>query len=113
MPIKIGVIGCARILNAHLRGFRILREAGYEDLFKITSLCARKEEDALRFRRRGEGPPPRPDPVETPGGPLNAPHMYIDDLHPGTEAAMESERCVAPSYRSARSGRSSSTFAFC
>ena len=88
MAIKIGVIGCARILNAHLRGFRILQEAGYEDLFKITALCARREEDALRFRKRGEGPPPRPNPIETPGDPLNAPHMYIDDLHPGFEAAV-------------------------
>jgi 1,5-anhydro-D-fructose reductase (1,5-anhydro-D-mannitol-forming) len=86
--IKIGVIGCARILNAHLRGFKILQEAGYEDLFKITALCARKEEDALRFRKRGEGPPPRPNPIETPGDPLNAPHTYIDDLHPGLEAAV-------------------------
>lgn len=86
--IKIGVIGCARILNAHLRGFRLLQEAGYHDLFKITALCARKEEDALRFRKRGEGPPPRPNPIETPGDPLNAPQMYIDDLHPGFEAAV-------------------------
>jgi 1,5-anhydro-D-fructose reductase (1,5-anhydro-D-mannitol-forming) len=84
--IKIGVIGCARILNAHLRGFKILQEAGHEDLFQITSLCARKEEDALRFRRRGEGPPPRPNPIETPGDPLNAPHTYIDDLHAGFSA---------------------------
>jgi len=88
MPIKIGVIGCARILNAHLRGFRILQESGYEDLFQITALCARREEDALRFRKRGEGPSPRPNPIETPGDPLNAPHMYVDDLHPGFEAAI-------------------------
>ena len=86
MAIKIGIIGCARILNAHLRGFKLLQEAGYDDLFKITALCARKEEDGLRFRKRGEGPPPRPNPIETPGDPLNALHMYIDDLHPGFEA---------------------------
>ena len=89
MAIRIGVIGCARILNAHLRGFRILQEAGFGDLFEITALCARKEDDALRFRKRGEGPGPRPDPIETPGDPLNAPHMYIDDdLHPGTPPAV-------------------------
>ena len=80
--VRVGVIGCARILNAHLRGFKILQEVGFGDLFEITALCARKEEDALRFRKRGEGPPPRPDPIETPGDPLNAPQMYIDDLHP-------------------------------
>ena len=88
MAIKIGVIGCGRILNAHLRGFRILQEAGYEDLFQITALCARKEEDALRFRKRGEGPSPRPNPIETPGDPLNTPHTYVDDLHPEFEVAV-------------------------
>ncbi len=83
------MIGCARILNAHLRGFKILQDAGFGDLFEITALCARKEEDAHRFRKRGEGPGPRPDPIETPGDPLNAPQMYIDDdLHPGSPPAI-------------------------
>ena len=89
MAVRIGIIGCARILNAHLRGFKILQEAGFGDLFEITALCARKEEDVLRFRKRGEGPGPRPDPIETPGDPLNAPHLYIDDdLHPGSPPAI-------------------------
>ena len=83
--VKIGVIGCARILNAHLRGFRILQEKGFGDHFRITALCARKEEDAHRFRKRGEGLGARPAPVEAPGDPLNAPHMYISDLHPDQE----------------------------
>ena len=83
--VRIGIIGCARIMNAHLRGFRLLQENGYGDTFRIVALCARKEEDALRFRRPGEGPPPRPAPVPTPGDPLNAPHMYISDLHPDRE----------------------------
>lgn len=84
MPIRLGVIGCARILNAHLRGFKVLQEAGFGDLFQITALCARNEKDALRFRKKGEGLGARPDPIETPGDPLNAPHMCIDDdLHPG------------------------------
>ena len=48
--IRIGVVGCGRILNAHLRGFRILQENGLGDLFRITALCARKTEDARRFR---------------------------------------------------------------
>jgi predicted dehydrogenase len=86
--IRIGIIGCARILNAHLRGFKILQENGYGDLFQITALCARKEEDALRFRKRGEGPPPRPAPVAFMGDPLNAPQSYISDLHPDQEAAV-------------------------
>ena len=80
--VRIGIVGCARILNAHLRGFRVLQENGFGDLFRITALCARREEDALRFRKRGEGPGPRPAPVESPGDPLNAPHMYVNDLHP-------------------------------
>ena len=86
--IRIGVIGCGRILNAHLRGLRILQENGFGDLFRVTALCARKREDALRFRTRGEGPGPRPAPVEAPGDPLNAPHAYISDLHPGQETAV-------------------------
>ncbi|MDA0710583.1 MAG: Gfo/Idh/MocA family oxidoreductase [bacterium] len=86
--VKIGVIGCARILNAHLRGFRILQEKGFGDHFRITALCARKEEDAHRFRKRGEGLGARPAPVEAPGDPLNAPHMYISDLHPDQETAI-------------------------
>jgi predicted dehydrogenase len=84
--VRIGIVGCARILNAHLRGFRILQENGYGDMFRVVALCARREEDALRFRKRGEGPPPRPAPVEAPGDPLNAPHVYVSDLHPGQEA---------------------------
>lgn len=84
--VRIGIIGCARILNAHMRGFKILQEHGYGDLFRVVALCARKEEDAHRFRRRGEGPPPRPAPVEAPGDPLNAPQMYVSDLHPDGEA---------------------------
>mgnify|MGYP001219248297 CR=1 FL=1 len=84
--IRVGVIGCARILNAHLRGYRILQVNGFEDLFRITALCARKEEDAYRFRKRGEGSGPRPAPVEAPGDPLNAPHAYLSDLHPDREA---------------------------
>ncbi|MDE2888236.1 MAG: Gfo/Idh/MocA family oxidoreductase [Gemmatimonadota bacterium] len=86
--VRIGVIGCGRILNAHLRGFRTLQENGFGDCFRITALCARRCEDALRFRTRGEGPGPRPAPVEAAGDPLNAPHAYISDLHPGRETAV-------------------------
>lgn len=83
--INIGIIGCARITNAHLRGYKILRDHGINN-FRITALCARKLEDALMFRKRGEGPPPRPPvmPPET-GDPLAAPHMYVSDLHDDVE----------------------------
>ena len=86
--VRIGIIGCARILNAHLNGFRVLQENGYGGAFRIAALCARKEEDAHRFRKRGEGPGPRPAPVPSPGDPLNAPHMYVSDLHADQDAAI-------------------------
>ncbi|MBM3242026.1 Gfo/Idh/MocA family oxidoreductase [Candidatus Poribacteria bacterium] len=79
--INIGIVGCARIMPAHLRAYKILQEHGIDN-FRITALSARQREDAERFRKRGEGPPPR-EPVIPPstGDPLAAPHMYISDLH--------------------------------
>ena len=78
--IRIGIVGCGRILNAHLQGYKKIREAGFDN-FRITALCARREEDALMFRKRGEGPTPRP-PVLDPstGDPLAAPHTYLSDF---------------------------------
>ncbi|MCB0064493.1 MAG: Gfo/Idh/MocA family oxidoreductase, partial [Caldilineaceae bacterium] len=86
--IRIGIVGCGRILNAHLQGYKKLMEAGYDN-FRITALCARKEEDALMFRKRGEGPTPRP-PVLDPatGDPLAAPHTYLSDFQPDTDVAV-------------------------
>lgn len=84
-PLRIGVIGCGRILPAHLRGYRLLREAGIDD-FRITALVARREDDAWSFRKRGEGPKPR-QPVSThPGDPPSAPHLYVSDFQPEAEA---------------------------
>jgi len=86
--IRIGIVGCGRILNAHLQGYRKMREAGCDD-FRITALCARNRDDALMFRKRGEGPPARAAVVspET-GDPLAAPHTYLDDFQPDTEVAV-------------------------
>ena len=86
--IRIGIVGCGRILNAHLQGYRLLREAGY-DGFRITALCARNENDALMFRKRGEGPTPRAAVLapET-GDPLAAPHIYLDEFQPDTDVAV-------------------------
>src|SRR3954447_2211578 len=86
--IRIGIVGCGRILNAHLQGYKKLRELGI-DSFRITALCARREEDALMFRRRGEGPAPRP-PVLDPatGDPLAAPHTYLSDFQDDVEPAI-------------------------
>ena len=79
--VKIGVVGCARILPAHLRGLRAIQERGFDD-FRITALCARRIGDAQMFRKRGEGPSPR-SPVTTKmvDDPLHAPHTYVSDLH--------------------------------
>ena len=78
--LRIGIVGCGRILNAHLQGYKFLRERGI-DSFRITALGARRREDALMFLRRGEGPAPRPavlDPAT--GDPLAAPHTYLSDF---------------------------------
>ena len=81
-PIRLGVVGCARILPAHLRGIQALRQAGF-DAVRVTALCARRLEDAAMFQRRGEGPPPRPPASDNPKDPLGAPHLYVSDVHPG------------------------------
>jgi 1,5-anhydro-D-fructose reductase (1,5-anhydro-D-mannitol-forming) len=89
--IRIGIVGCGRILNAHLHGYRKLREAGFDN-FRITALCARNLDDALMFRKRGEGPEPRP-PVLPPesGDPLAAPHIYLSDFQPDTQVEVFSD----------------------
>src|SRR5439155_6565058 len=89
--LRIGIVGCGRILNAHLQGYKQLRELGI-DSFRITALCARRAEDALMFRKRGEGPPPRP-PVLDPatGDPLAAPHTYLSDFQDDVEVAIFTE----------------------
>lgn len=84
-PIRIGIVGCGRILPAHLRGLRLLREAGRDD-FRVTALVARRESDALMFRRRGEGPPPRPPVTDNVADALGAPHCYVSDFQPEEDA---------------------------
>ncbi len=77
--IRIGIVGCGRILAAHLRGYRLLREAGIDD-FRITALCARKESDGWMYVRRGEGPPQRPAVSNIPGDPLAIGDEYLSDM---------------------------------
>ncbi len=86
-PLRIGIVGAARILPAHLRGMRALRDHGV-DGFRVTALCARRIEDAAAFRRPGEGAPPRPPTSADPADPLAAPHSYVADLHPDTLPAL-------------------------
>ncbi|MEK6237582.1 MAG: Gfo/Idh/MocA family oxidoreductase [Planctomycetales bacterium] len=77
--IRIGIVGCGRILAAHLRGYQLLREAGVDD-FRVTALCARKEDDGWMYVRRGEGPPQRPAVSDVPGDPLAIGDQYLSDF---------------------------------
>jgi predicted dehydrogenase len=74
-----------RIVPAHLRGYAALKAAGYDN-FRITALLSRRREDAEMFRKRGEGPPPRPPVSKVPGDPLSAPHMYVSDFQTDVDA---------------------------
>ncbi|HEX3657918.1 MAG TPA: Gfo/Idh/MocA family oxidoreductase [Pirellulales bacterium] len=80
--IRIGIVGCGRILAAHLRGYRLLRAAGI-DTFRITALCARREDDARMYVQRGSGPPQRPAVSRLPGDPLAIGDEYLSDFQPG------------------------------
>lgn len=82
--IRIGIVGCGRILAAHLRGYRLLREAGVDD-FRITALCARKEDDARMYLRRGADPPQRPAVSNIPGDPLAIGDEYLSDFQDGVD----------------------------
>lgn len=77
---RIALVGCGRIMPAHLHAYKTLWELGIRN-FRIVALVARKEEDALRFRKRGEGPPPRPPVTTNPADPLGKPHLYVSDIH--------------------------------
>ena len=82
--IRIGIVGCGRILAAHLQGYRLLREAGVDN-FRITALCARKADDARMYVRRGAGPPQRPAVSAIAGDPLSIGDEYLSDFQPDVE----------------------------
>ncbi|MBA2247487.1 MAG: Gfo/Idh/MocA family oxidoreductase [Chloroflexia bacterium] len=82
-PVRLGIVGAARILPAHLRGMKALLDANLAT-FRITAIAARRIEDAAMFRLRGEGPPPRPPVATNERDPLGAPHLYASDLHADT-----------------------------
>ncbi|MGB0580903.1 MAG: Gfo/Idh/MocA family protein [Limisphaerales bacterium] len=77
--IRIGIVGCGRILAAHLRGYRLLREAGVED-FQITALCSRKAEDAWGYVQRDGEHPQRKAVSDIPGDPLGIGEEYLSDF---------------------------------
>jgi predicted dehydrogenase len=77
--IRIGIVGCGRIMAAHLRGYRLLREAGIDD-FRITALCSLPVEEAQMYARRGEGPPQRAAVSNFPDDPLAVADEYVSDF---------------------------------
>ena len=82
--IRIGIVGCGRILAAHLEGYRLLKEAGVEG-FEITALCSRKAEDAESYVSRGSGPPQREAVSKIKGDPLAVEKQYLSDFQPDTK----------------------------
>ncbi len=84
-PLRIGIVGMGRIVPAHLRGYADLKNHGYDN-FRITALVSRQPADAHMFRKRGEGPAPRPPVSKNPGDPLSAPHIYVSDFQPDVDA---------------------------
>lgn len=88
--IRIGIVGCGRIMAAHLRGYRLLREAGVDD-FRITALCSRSEDDARMYVRRGEGPPQRPAVSQFAGDPLAVADEYVSDFQDDVEVQVYSD----------------------
>ena len=87
LALRLGIVGAARILNAHLRGIGLIRKAGLADV-RVTAISARRLEDAETFRLRGEGPTPRAPVSTNERDPLGAPHVYASDLHPETIPAV-------------------------
>jgi len=83
--IRIGIVGCGRILAAHLRGYRLLKSASCFTDFEITALCSRKASDAEMYVRRGAGPPQRPACSNLEGDPLAIGDEYLSDFQPGTD----------------------------
>ena len=88
--IQIGIVGCGRIMAAHLRGYRLLREAGVDD-FRITALCSLTADEARMYVRRGEGPAQRPAVSQFAGDPLTVADEYVSDFQDDVEVQVYSD----------------------
>jgi UDP-N-acetyl-2-amino-2-deoxyglucuronate dehydrogenase len=77
--IRIGFVGCGGITSAHLRGLKILREAGF-DGFEVGALCSRNRDNAERYVARGKGPAPLPKISPSPTDPLSVRDVYVRDI---------------------------------
>jgi len=75
--IKIGIVGCGRILPAHLHAFKTLIDKNVD--VRITALCSRTLESAKRYWKREAGIPPYVT-GGPPGDPLLAPPIYVYDF---------------------------------
>ena len=77
-------------MAAHLRGYRLLREAGVDD-FRITALCSLPEDEARMYVRRGEGPPQRPAVSHFADDPLAVADEYLSDFQDDVEVQVYSD----------------------
>lgn len=75
--IKVGIIGCGRILPNHLHAYKLLMDKGVD--VRITAMCDISLEYAKRYWKRGAGIQPfkTGGPV---GDPLDAPPIYLYDF---------------------------------
>jgi 1,5-anhydro-D-fructose reductase (1,5-anhydro-D-mannitol-forming) len=78
-PVRIGIVGAGRILPAHLRGYQLLRQAGY-DSFRITGLTSRTRRDAESYVHRDREPAPRPPVSSQPADPLSVADVFVSDF---------------------------------
>ena len=77
--MRIGIIGCGRVLPAHLAGISQVIEAGVCEA-TITALCSGHIKNALMFRSPEDGIEPRKPPVSDPANPMSTPHIYVSEL---------------------------------
>ncbi|HET6316671.1 MAG TPA: Gfo/Idh/MocA family oxidoreductase [Chloroflexota bacterium] len=72
-------MGAGRILPAHLRGYQLLREAGF-DRFRITALTSRSRRDAESYIHRDREPAPRRPVSSQPADPLSVADVFVSDF---------------------------------